>query len=140
MAPILRLATMYDDVIPTLSALKRQRYKMALISNTPWGSPAYIWREHLQSLKLNEFFDATIFCRDVGWRKPARQIFEFALKKVRITPRQCLFVGDDPRWDVLGPINVGTKAVLIVRDKTSPLVHSKTPYIRHLDELLEMSR
>ncbi len=64
--------------------------------------------------------DAVVFCPDCGWRKPARQIFDHTLDSLGATPGQCVFVGDDPRWDVAGPLGVGMEAVLIDR-KTQTL-------------------
>ena len=85
------------------------------MSNTPWGSPAELWREELRRLGLAGLLDVTVFCRDVGWRKPARQFFDFALQKARATPPQCVLVGDNPRWDIAGAEANGIDAVLIDR-------------------------
>jgi FMN phosphatase YigB (HAD superfamily) len=55
------------------------------------------------------------FCGDAGWRKPAKPIFELALQKLQTQAGDCLFVGDDPRWDVAGPRAMGMDAVLVDR-------------------------
>jgi putative hydrolase of the HAD superfamily len=34
---------------------------------------------------------------------------------LQVQPRQCIFVGDDPRWDLVGPRAVGMEAILIDR-------------------------
>ena len=86
MKPIFARANCYQDTIPTLKELKSRGYKTAIVSNTTWGSPANLWREHMESLGLSTYFDAVVFCRDVGWRKPAKQIFEYALEKLQIPP------------------------------------------------------
>jgi len=117
MEPIFALGRLYDDAIPILRELTSMGVKTAVVSNTPWGSPAELWREEMRLLGLKGLTDALIFCRDVGWRKPARQIFELALEMMDSTPDQCLFVGDDPRWDVIGPESVGIEAVLIQREE-----------------------
>jgi putative hydrolase of the HAD superfamily len=56
-----------------------------------------------------------VFCRDVGWRKPAPHIFTYALNQLQVEPEQCLFVGDNPLWDIQGPQQVGIQAVLLDR-------------------------
>ena len=117
MKPIFALAHCYEDALPVLRELGEKGYKRAIVSNTPWGSPANLWREELRRFGLDEHVDATVFCRDAGWRKPARQIFEFALKKLKAKPRDCVFVGDDPRWDLVGPRAVGIEAILIDRKR-----------------------
>ena len=88
---------------------------MAIVSNTTWGSPAILWREEIERLGLSKYVDTIVFCRDVGWRKPARQIFEFTLEKLQALPQYCIFVGDDPRWNLVGPRAIGIEAVLIDR-------------------------
>jgi putative hydrolase of the HAD superfamily len=78
--------------------------------------------------------DSVVFDRDVGWRKPAAQIYEFAVKTLGVRPIDCLFVGDDPRWDLRGPRAIGIEAVLIDR-KGSRLGGQEQP-IRSLNELM----
>ena len=95
--------------------MRAQGIKTAIVSNTPWGSPAALWREELARLGLADAVDVLVFCPDCGWRKPARQIFDYALGKLKAMPEQCVFVGDDPRWDIAGPEAVGMAAVLIDR-------------------------
>ncbi len=113
--PIFARARGYDDAIPALKELRGRGLKTAIVSNTPWGSPGAIWREEIERLGLAEHADAVVFCDDVGWRKPAREVFEFALEKLGVVPEECVFVGDDPRWDLLGPRGMGIEAVLVDR-------------------------
>jgi putative hydrolase of the HAD superfamily len=56
-----------------------------------------------------------VFCRDTGWRKPAPPVFELVLDRLGVAAGDCLFVGDDPRWDIVGPERLGMPAVLIDR-------------------------
>ena len=115
MKPIFGRSRIYDDTLASLSDLKAMGFRMAIVSNTAWGSPAELWREEIKRFSLHKYVDFDIFCRDVGWRKPSERIFEFALKKMNVSPEQCIFVGDDPRWDIIGPRNVGIEAILIDR-------------------------
>ncbi len=115
MKPIFALAHIYDDVLPILAALRERSIQTAIVSNTPWGSPAALWREEMARLALAEAVDTLVFCPDCGWRKPARPIFDLALQKLGATPGQCLFIGDDPRWDIVGPQALGIDAALIDR-------------------------
>ncbi len=113
MAPIFALARVYDDTLPALAALRSRGVRTAIVSNSPWGSPAHLWREHLAGLGLLDRVDGAFFCGDCEWRKPAPQIFEYVLGRLGVTAAQCLFVGDDPRWDLAGPQAVGMRAVII---------------------------
>ena len=120
LGPIFALAKVHDDAAPTLRGLRSEGYRTALVSNTPWGSPADLWREEVRRLGLEGLFDAEVFCRNAGWRKPAPEVFRFAMRVLEARPEQCLFVGDDPRWDLAGPRGVGMDAVLIDRAHRQP--------------------
>jgi len=85
--PIFARGHCYDDSVPTPKGLRSKGIKIGIISNTSWGSPAALWREEIDRLGLGDLFDATIFCRDVGSRKPANQIFQFALQKLNADPQ-----------------------------------------------------
>ena len=115
MTPIFALSRVYDDVLPTLDRLRAAGIQTAIVSNTPWGSPALLWREELARLGLADAVNVLVFCGDCGWRKPAKQIFEYTLERLQVTPERCVFVGDDPRWDIAGPQALGMEAVLIDR-------------------------
>lgn len=116
--PIFALAHRYADTLPALEALRAEGRALAIVSNTPWGSPAPLWREELERLDLWRRVDASIFCRDVGWRKPAEPIFAHALDRLGLAPEACVFVGDHPTWDVAGPRGVGIDALLVDRGRT----------------------
>jgi FMN phosphatase YigB (HAD superfamily) len=62
-----------------LRSLRHQGIKTAIVSNTPWGSSANAWRAELARHELLDAVDATVFCMDVGWRKPHRAPFDRAL-------------------------------------------------------------
>lgn len=117
MKPIFARSRLYEDTVPTLKKLRAEGYKIAIVSNTTWGSPAFLWREEIERLGLSKYTDAAVFCRDVGWRKPAKQIFEYTLEKLRALPQDCVFVDDDPRWDMVGPRNVGITPIIIDRKR-----------------------
>ena len=125
MGPIFACTHLYDDVILALTKLRERGVQTAIVSNTPWGSPPALWLEEITRLGLADRVDLTIFCGDCGWRKPARQIFDYTLDKLGATPEQCLFIGDDPRWDIVGPQAVGIEALLIDRN-----VHSLDALLR----------
>jgi putative hydrolase of the HAD superfamily len=135
MKSIFAVARRYDDVLPVLQELGERGYRRAIISNTPWGSPANLWREELERLSLDDKVDLAVFCRDVGWRKPARQIFDYTLEKLQAEPHDCVFVGDNPRWDLVGPRAVGVDAILI--DRRGVLQDSEEEPIKNLCELLD---
>jgi putative hydrolase of the HAD superfamily len=124
MKPIFRAARLHDDAKPTLKSLRDMGVKTAIISNTPWGSPAHLWRRELRRHGLSELVDVAVFCGDVGWRKPDPRIFKHTLDRLGLEPGDCLFVGDDPRWDIDGPRAIGMDTVLIDRTRRNLAVHT----------------
>jgi putative hydrolase of the HAD superfamily len=113
--PIFALSVRFDDALPVLEALRARGLRLGIVSNTPWGSPAAPWREEVARHGLADRVDAVVFCRDTGWRKPAPPVFELALDRLGVSAGDCLFVGDDPRWDIVGPESLGMPAALIDR-------------------------
>jgi putative hydrolase of the HAD superfamily len=116
MAPIFARGRVYDDTLPTLAMLRDAGVRTAIVSNAPWGSPPEVWRRELRRLGLSEAADVVVLCGDVGWRKPAPQIFHHAASELGCQPEECMFVGDDLGWDVEGSAAVGMRPMLIDRD------------------------
>ena len=133
-APIFARGQRYEDTLPALQALRARGYRLAVVSNAPWGSPGALWREELKRLELDLWLDADVFCTDAGWRKPAPEIFRLALAQLRAEPQACLFVGDDPRWDLVGPRAMGMDTCLI--DRQGSERGAGTACIQNLHELM----
>ena len=118
--PIFAIGSRFEDALPVLSHLRAAGFRTGIVSNSPWGSPAALWRVELQRLDLLEAVDVTVFCGDVGWRKPAKIIFDHAAQLLGVRPERCCFVGDDPKWDVEGAAIAGMWPILIDRDQRHP--------------------
>lgn len=133
MVPIYARGRLYADSLSALEGVRDRGMRTAIVSNTPWGSPAQLWREEIARLGLRQQVDVDVFCDDVGWRKPAPQIFEYTCSRLQVEANQCVFVGDDPRWDLVGPRAVGIEAILIDRRGTAQSLEEAP--IRGLHEL-----
>jgi putative hydrolase of the HAD superfamily len=115
--PIFALGRRYDDALPVLNHLRAAGIRTGIVSNSPWGSPASLWRAELRRLELIDAVDIHLFCGDVGWRKPAKVIFYRAAELIGVPPGECCFVGDDPRWDFEGATTAGMHPILLDRDR-----------------------
>ena len=60
---------------------------------------------------LDVFFDVIVCSEAVGKNKPARAIFQYALKKAGCSAENAIMVGDDFRADISGALNSGMKAI-----------------------------
>ena len=117
LGPIFEVGRVYEDTPHVLASLRSEGHQLAVVSNAPWGSPPQLWREELQRLGLAELVDTIVLCGDVGRRKPAPQIFAYAATALDRTADQCIFVGDDLRWDISGSKAVGMRPILVDRDQ-----------------------
>lgn len=134
--PIFARGQIYEDTIPVLATLRDRGYATAIVSNAPWGSAPGLWRAKLEEMGLGPVVNDVVLCGDVGWRKPAPQIFRHAAARLNVRCEDCVFVGDDLQWDVAGSAAVGMRPVLIDRG------NARTDYagarILTLQELLPM--
>jgi len=112
---------LFEDAADTLKALREKGLKVAIVCNTPWDSPSYLWRGELVRLGLDSLVDDAIFCRDAGWRIPSRRIFEYATQRLALEPQDCLFVGDDPFLDLAGSRGANIPGLLIDRKRAHRL-------------------
>jgi putative hydrolase of the HAD superfamily len=120
LGPVFAVGRVYGDTLPALARLRATGVRTAIVSNAPWGSPPELWRDELRRLRLADAVDAVVLCGDVGWRKPAPEIFHHAVDTLGCRAEECVFVGDDLRWDIEGSAAVGMRAVLMDRDGRHP--------------------
>ena len=97
------------DVKPTLQLLKRKGLKLGLVSNTGWTSAFH--DPDLERFGIKDLLECRIYSCEVGWEKPAPQIFHAALDCLGLQPEETAFVGDFLRYDVAGAHDVGMKAI-----------------------------
>ncbi len=106
-SPIWRL---YPDVLPTLTALKEQEYKLAVVSN--WDSTL---SEILKNLHIAPFFDTIIPSLPLGVEKPNPEIFWKVLQQMETSPEEALHIGDSWEDDVMGAKMAGMSYLYLDR-------------------------
>jgi putative hydrolase of the HAD superfamily len=102
---------LFDDVLPTLDALKARGVRMGLISN--WDSSL---EPIIMDLGLGHYFATIIASTVVRMHKPQRQIFDLALERIGCAASEAIHVGDHLQADVGGARQAGLTPVLIDRD------------------------
>ncbi len=95
----------YDDVFPVLDKLKGH-YRLGSISNGNASAGL---------TALNNYLDYYINAADIMKRKPDREIFQAFCDFLKIKPQQCLYVGDDPVYDVVGASRAGMQTIWVNR-------------------------
>jgi FMN phosphatase YigB (HAD superfamily) len=138
MRPLFAQTRVFEDTFPLLHHARAHGIRTVIVSNTTWGSPATLWRELLERIGLSACIDASVFCRDVGRRKPDPMVYAHAMDVAGTPPEGCLFVGDNPVWDVEGPQRMGIRSVLLDRraewigqgyERTTSLIELRDLYL-----------
>jgi putative hydrolase of the HAD superfamily len=98
----------YPGVIDTLRELKRQGFKLGVVSD---GVRLKAWMR-LNGAGLDSYFDAVVTFDDTGKRKPAKEPFLLICDQLDVAPEEGLMVGDWPERDVQGGRLAGMKTCL----------------------------
>lgn len=105
----------YDDVVPTLSELRRRGIRLGIITD----GRAEGQRAKVQALGVSELVDVLVFTDSLGpnrlYWKPHPRPFEIALSKLKVVPTNALYIGDNPTKDFQGPQLLGMRTVRIRR-------------------------
>ena len=105
-----------DHHVEVLASL-REEMKVGLCSNFSHSETAL---DVLDAGGLREHLDAVVISDAVGIRKPRREIFEETLRRLELTSREVIHVGDSLRADVAGAKACGISAVWITRRVKDP--------------------
>ncbi len=107
----------------------KQSYRLGLLSNFDDSETGH---QIVQDTGVADLFDAIIISADVGLRKPHPEIFRQIATLMESQPAEILFVGDTPRYDVLGAHQAGMRTVWL-NDRKDPL----TPDIPKPDYIIK---
>jgi HAD superfamily hydrolase (TIGR01549 family) len=137
--PLMAKGRAYDDTLPALRELRDRGYRLGLVSNTPWGTPDYLWEQQVERFGLVPLLEVRLFSSDVGVRKPHPRIFLAALERLGMPPERALFVGDTPHEDTAGARGVGMRTALLVRGRrpATDAAHPADLYVTRLTDLLD---
>jgi HAD superfamily hydrolase (TIGR01509 family) len=102
------VAALPDGVLMLLQKFSR-RYQLGLLSNYPCGRSI---RDSLKKIGLSDLFDAIVVSGEVGYAKPHTKPFETLLHNLRLSPSECVYVGDNWLADVQGAKRIGMTAIL----------------------------
>ena len=91
----------------TLNYLQNE-YELHIITNGFNESQAM----KMSASGLTSYFRLIITSETMGYRKPDKRIFEYAVDKLQSRPGECLMIGDNPDADIVGAKNAGIDQVL----------------------------
>lgn len=82
---------LFDDVIPTLRALRASSVGMAVVSDA-WPNLPQLHAD----LGIDDYFEAYAISAELGCRKPDPRMYRYASDALGADPAECMFVDDDP--------------------------------------------
>jgi HAD superfamily hydrolase (TIGR01662 family) len=100
-------AEVIEGVIEVLETIRKGEYKIAIIANADSVGA----RKVIAACGLRDYFDAIIISEEVGAQKPAREIFEAALDRLKVKAENTIMVGNRIDADIVGANRIGMKSV-----------------------------
>ena len=124
-----------DGAIEALDIMKNLGLRLAVVTN----GIADTQREKLERFGLTERFEHIFIDTEIGYSKPDSRIFEYALDKMQVQPEAVWMIGDNIRWDVGGPQQIGITGVWInTKQVVIPEDYEIVPDL-YCDALLEVA-
>ena len=96
-----------------IEKLHRAGVKIALCTDMT----AHIQYRKIKHLGLNKFIDSMVTSEETGLEKPARIMFELALKKLNVKAAETAYFGDSPERDMAGAKKAGITPFLYTGEK-----------------------
>lgn len=118
-----------DNLIDTLKYLKNKGYIISIISNTCYYDE--VMKECFKKVGIYDLIDDFTFSYSIRLGKPNIEIFNEAIKKVGISPNECIMVGDSLDKDIKPAIDLGMKTIWLnlneeINDSIEPDIEIKS--------------
>jgi len=97
----------FKNLIQMLEELKSSNLQLGMITNG-YGQ---FQLDNIKALGIENYFDVILISEWEGIKKPNPKIFLRALEQLKVSPNQCIFLGDHPENDVKAAQNVGMKGI-----------------------------
>jgi len=129
-------ATIKEDVVPTLDKLKKEGYKIAILTNNSRKLTEYA----LNKFELLPYIDAVITRDDITQRKPHPEGIYKLMNQFNANPQTTLFIGDswlDCEAALKAKINfayLGHDKASVTREKN----YSEIPIIMEIRDVLKL--
>lgn len=112
----------FPEVPAALWRLRDIGFRLVTLSNSAPKTTA----AQLRHAGLEGLFDRSISVDDVGRYKPAPETYRFAARQLGVPPAHLRLVAAHT-WDVIGALQAGCAAALVMRDSAAPLSLPRLP-------------
>ncbi len=103
--------TLYDDARCLLGALKRERYRLGLLTD----GDARVQRSKFSALGLEAYLDGAVFSDDHGCCKPSAVPYLAAGEKLGVPLSESVYIGDNPHKDFVTARKLGMFTIRVLR-------------------------
>lgn len=110
---------LFPGAIPLLERLRQAGKKVYLLSN----AQALFTLPEFRIFDLEKYFDDIVLSSDVSFKKPGTEIYEIALERFGLDPKETVMVGNDDRTDCWGAHNAGLDSMYILTEQSPKLVN-----------------
>lgn len=125
---------LFDDAVPTVTALKERGIKVGVISNfESW------LRTMLEHFEIDHLFDVLAISGELGWEKPDPRIFKWAMEEAGVDAPASLHVGDSPNFDAQPAHDLGMTGVLLDRHGRWSDLDAPYPTVSSLSDLVPLT-
>lgn len=94
---------LYDALVPIC-----EQYKTAIVSDAQW----VFTEAEIEILGLDQFFRTRVLSSRYRFKKPDVRLFEMAMERLKVNPEDAIYIGDNPRKDLIGAKKAGMKFIL----------------------------
>jgi putative hydrolase of the HAD superfamily len=102
-------AVVFPDARETLQLLRKNGYRLGLLSNTWWAAA---WHNaDLAAHGLDDLIDEIVYTSDLPHSKPHPSVFLEVAERLDVAVDACVMVGDRMIDDIGGALSVGMRAV-----------------------------
>ncbi len=125
---------LYDDVIPTLRALQKERLRLGILSNH-----ARAIRPAIERL-IGSYVPATqiVISEEEAIHKPDAVIFRRAARQMGTLPDECIYVGDNLMVDAVGAVQFGGYQAGFWLDRQGEGAESLPPRVYRITDLSQL--
>lgn len=101
----------FPEVPEVLALLAEHGIRVGIVTNA--YEPMWMRDLEIQALGIYDYFPSCrVSAADVGYLKPHQAIFQTALDCLGTQPDETVFIGDDPKADIVGAHSIGMRAIL----------------------------
>ncbi|ELK44136.1 hydrolase [Halobacillus sp. BAB-2008] len=86
----------FPKLLETLGKLKQDNYLIGMITN----GKGQFQMDNIKALKIDSYINSILISEWEGVKKPDPIIFKRASERLKVYPKECVFIGDHPEKDV----------------------------------------